>query len=171
VQRLGMGSIPRSIVVLLLHDLVNACKPGDDVVITGVSMFRWGNTYKDERVRLETVIRANTVYVANNSSGTTSSSTLTEAAETEFGDFWQQWNAKGLPYTARNAIVRSICPQLYGLFMVKLTLLLTLIGSPAYADKSGNRVRGQPHLLLIGDPGTGQEGLMRCDWCSCQTDS
>lgn len=35
VQKLGMGSIPRSINVLILDDLVDSIKAGDDIVITG----------------------------------------------------------------------------------------------------------------------------------------
>lgn len=36
VQRLAIGTIPRSLDVVLEHDLVDACKPGDDVTITYV---------------------------------------------------------------------------------------------------------------------------------------
>ena len=65
VQKLGMGSVPRSIVVLLLHDLVDTVKPGDDIVVTGVPIHRWRGTYKDERCNLETVIDANSLHVVN----------------------------------------------------------------------------------------------------------
>ena len=41
VQRLAVGSVPRSMCVLLEHDLVDRCKAGDDIVISGVLMRRW----------------------------------------------------------------------------------------------------------------------------------
>ena len=42
VTNLGVGIIPRSLCVVLEHDLVDACKPGDDVNVCGTLMARWG---------------------------------------------------------------------------------------------------------------------------------
>ena len=53
------------------------------------------------------------------------------------------------------AAMRSVCPQIYGLFAVKLACLLMLIGGVARADASGTAIRGEVHMLLVGDPGTG----------------
>jgi DNA helicase MCM9 len=58
-------------------------------------------------------------------------------------------------------LVQSVCPQLYGLYMVKLAVLMTLIGGVAHTDPSGTRTRGESHLLLIGDPGTGKSQMLR----------
>ena len=43
---------------------------------------------------------------------------------------------------------------MYGLYLVKLAVALVLIGGVAREDTSGMKVRGQCHLLLIGEPGT-----------------
>lgn len=55
---------------------------------------------------------------------------------------------------ARDSIVKAVCPNLHGMFYVKLSLLLTLIGGgKTQNEHSGNRRRSQSHLLLVGDPG------------------
>lgn len=41
IQDLGVGAIPRSMWIVLEHDLVDSCKPGADVTISGVVMSRW----------------------------------------------------------------------------------------------------------------------------------
>jgi DNA helicase MCM9 len=62
----------------------------------------------------------------------------------------------------RNKILASICPQIYGLFLVKLAVALTLIGGCAQQDDAGTHIRGEVHMLLIGDPGTGKSQASLC---------
>ena len=41
IQNLAIGTIPRSMWVVLEDDLVDCCKPGDDVTLCGIVMRRW----------------------------------------------------------------------------------------------------------------------------------
>lgn len=52
--------------------------------------------------------------------------------------------------------------QIYGLFLVKLAVAMTLIGGCARRDATGTHIRGECHMLLIGDPGTGKSQVG--DW-------
>lgn len=62
------------------------------------------------------------------------------------------------PPALRPQIVASVCPELHGLFNVKLATLLMLIGGVARCDDGGTHIRGELHMLLVGDPGTGERG-------------
>ena len=48
--------------------------------------------------------------------------------EGEFADFWETHREAGTEMVARNTIIGSICPQVFGLFTVKLAVALTLVG-------------------------------------------
>ncbi|KAJ2204870.1 DNA helicase mcm9 [Coemansia sp. RSA 521] len=61
----------------------------------------------------------------------------------------------------RDEIVASMCPQVYGLFYIKLAVLLVLISGVARSDESGLRVRGEAHMLLVGDPGTAKSQFLK----------
>lgn len=157
VKRLGLGSIPRSIVVVLENDLVDQCKPGDDVIVVGRVCQRWRSLYRNERCELELVLRANSVVV--HSRAKTGIGSYSEDDIVFFREYWERNKEK--PLSARNHILSSVCSQLYGLFPVKLGLVLTLLGGAPHVDPSGTRTRGESHMLLVGDPGTGKSQFLR----------
>uniref|UniRef100_A0A1X7TDP4 MCM C-terminal AAA(+) ATPase domain-containing protein n=1 Tax=Amphimedon queenslandica TaxID=400682 RepID=A0A1X7TDP4_AMPQE len=76
-----------------------------------------------------------------------------------FDAFWCSY--KDNPLEGRNVIIASFCPQVFGLYVVKLCICLALIGGVQYVDESGTRVRGDCHLLLVGDPGTGKSQFLK----------
>lgn len=88
-----------------------------------------------------------------------------------FDKFWSKF--KHAPFQGRNVIVKAFCPQLYGMYYVKLCLLLSLIGGSipkqfqrhdkdtvkgdclVDSDSVSVKTRYQSHILLVGDPGCG----------------
>ena len=77
-----------------------------------------------------------------------------------------QWeddcNAMG-QLNARDLIIRSICPEIYGMYLVKLSLALSLCSGMDDEQSTGSGVtkRGNSHLLLIGDAGLAKSNLLK----------
>nr|CAD7261033.1 unnamed protein product [Timema shepardi] len=156
VTKLKVGTIPRSMWVTLEDDLVDTCKPGDDVIICGTVMRRWRPLNNGNRCDIELVFKANYLQVCNDHR---SNILLTQETRDEIQDFWRQH--AHAPLVARNFILASLCPQVYGLYLVKLAIAVVLCGGVAKVEQSGCRIRGEAHLLLVGDPGTGKSHLLR----------
>ncbi|XP_047330473.1 probable DNA helicase MCM8 [Impatiens glandulifera] len=60
-------------------------------------------------------------------------------------------------------IVQSICPSIYGHELVKAGITLALFGGVRkhYTDKNKVPVRGDIHVIIVGDPGLGKSQLLQ----------
>lgn len=99
-----------------------------------------------------------------NKSETKDKDKITKSDTDKFKNHWYRFDQVRQCNTiniieARNVLIDSIAPQLYGRSDEKLGLLLSMIGGVPINGKS--RIRGKIHILFVGDPGTGKSQLLR----------
>ena len=84
---------------------------------------------------------------------------MSRELELEFFGFWERHQQREL--AARDWLLHQTCPSLAGMYLVKLATLLTLLGGVGHTDRTGMRVRGESHMLLVGDAGVGKSQVLR----------
>jgi DNA replicative helicase MCM subunit Mcm2 (Cdc46/Mcm family) len=147
---LAIGHIPRSLLIKLQHDLVDHCQPGDEVVVVGSLLAQWHQqtVLPDVDCQIGIAMSAHSVRVIQekgssawkNAAGNNSVGEQDKFRK-EFDAYWLETRNQSNPMLARDFICKSVCPKLYGLKIIKLALLITLIGgvsSDAYQDKQEN---------------------------------
>jgi DNA helicase MCM9 len=152
VHQLSIGTIPRSITILLEDDLVDQAKPGDDIKIVGVVLSRWKRAKQGDRCDVQLCILGNAIKIVNQNL----IHSMTDELIPLFEEFWSGKDQLSL----RNEIVNGVCPNITGMFHVKLSVLLVLIGGVP-KENQNIRIRGDSHLLLVGDPGMGKSQFLR----------
>uniref|UniRef100_A0A671MHN3 DNA helicase MCM8 n=1 Tax=Sinocyclocheilus anshuiensis TaxID=1608454 RepID=A0A671MHN3_9TELE len=133
------GRIPRTIECELTQDLVDSCVPGDMVTITGVikvSNEEGNNRNKKDKCMFLLYIQANSV---SNSKGQKSKAASDSEGQGPSVEFYNMFT------------------------LVKAGLALTLFGGcQKYVDdKNRIPIRGDPHILVVGDPGLGKSQMLQ----------
>ena len=139
--------VPKSITIVLQNDLVDNCQPGDAVLVTGVMKRRYKTVFN--KPTIEWYILANNLIVEN-----------VKVIEQTDLDMRAIWNNTPSDFNKRKKAVESFCPNILGQSQIKLSLILILIGGVSKHTET-KKQRGEPHLLLVGHPGTGKSQYLQ----------
>ncbi|WVO14570.1 hypothetical protein L204_102205 [Cryptococcus depauperatus] len=147
------GRLPRHREVILLWDLIDMAKPGEEVEITGIyrNNFDASLNSKNGFPVFSTVLEANHI---NKKEDQYSAVHLTEEDE------------KMIRTMARDdriakRIIKSIAPSIYGHDDIKTAIALSLFGGVMKDINRKHRIRGDINVLLLGDPGTAKSQFLK----------
>ncbi|KAK7285096.1 hypothetical protein RJT34_19855 [Clitoria ternatea] len=174
------GRVPRTVECEVTQDLVDACIPGDVVTVTGI--IRGINTYMDigggkskNRNQGFYYLYLEAVSIKNSKSQSTPEDlqdSNPKARPTELFDLFS-FSSKDLEFVVKFAqehgsdlfrqFLQSICPSIYGHELVKAGITLALFGGVRKHSMDQNKVpvRGDIHVMVVGDPGLGKSQLLQ----------
>merc|ERR1712223_1486143 len=147
------GRLPRSKDAILLGDLCDTCRPGDEIELTGVYTNNYDgslNTAQGFPV-FATVIMANHILRKDDSNATKSMTDEDIKAIVKLSQ----------DERIGERIVASIGPSIFGHEDIKRGLALSLFGGQAKDKSDKHKVRGDINVLLCGDPGTAKSQFLK----------
>jgi replicative DNA helicase Mcm len=148
LEQLRGNEQPTSLDIHLAEDLVNKVGPGDRVVVVGVLRL-----YPTKGAKVVFNRYLDTVYL--------------ETSSKEFEDLEiTPDEEKQIKELARQPdiyerLVKSVAPNIYGHEDVKEAIMLQMFGGVKKVLPNEQTIRGNIHILLIGDPGVAKSQLLQ----------
>lgn len=147
------GRLPRSKEAILLADLVDTCKPGDEIRLTGIyeASYEGSLNVKNGFPVFTTVIMANFI----------------ERKEDEnIADTLTDQDVDLIKKMAKDEvigdkIINSIAPSIFGHEDSKRAIALSLFGGQPKNPQGKHKIRGDINILLCGDPGTAKSQFLK----------
>ncbi|XP_041866247.1 DNA helicase MCM8 [Melanotaenia boesemani] len=164
------GRIPRTVECHLTSDLCDSCVPGDTVTVTGIVRVLNDGTSRGNKdqclflLYIDATSVSNTKGQQSKSGGEGSRGSLEDRSggeEFSLKELYAIQEIQSQPDLLR-LIVHSLCPAIYGHLLVKAALALALFGGrQKHTGKNSVPVRGDPHILIVGDPGLGKSQMLQ----------
>lgn len=152
-EKAPMGQLPRSIELVLDHDLVDRIKPGDRVMVVGVyrALAPTGSGQATSSGVFKTVVLVNNVQLLGRDTSQLTFSPQDVRMIKELGKRPDILSILG----------RSFSPSIHGHAVIKKALALQLLSGCEKNLKNGTHLRGDINILMVGDPSTAKSQLLR----------
>lgn len=151
--RIPAGRIPRSKDCILLSDLCDRCKPGDEIDVTAIYTNNYDGSLNTEQgfPVFSTILLANHLFVKD------SKEIVDSLTEEDISSIL----ALSKDQRIADRIVTSIAPSIYGHENIKRALALAIFGGEPKNPGNKHKVRGDINVLLCGDPGTAKSQFLK----------
>jgi DNA replication licensing factor MCM2 len=147
------GRLPRHREVILLWDLIDSCKPGEEVEIMGIYRNNYDASLNNKNgfPVFATILEANYVVKAHDE---LAGFKITEEDERQIKQLARD------PKVV-DKIIASIAPSIYGHTDIKAAVALSLFGGVNKEAPGKMNIRGDINVLLLGDPGTAKSQVLK----------
>jgi len=145
------GEQPQTLDIDVTDDLSGKVSPGDRVIINGILRSMQRVVKGEKSTVFDIFLECNSIEIAEKEFEEVE---ISEEAENEILALSKD------PMIYR-MITHSVAPTIYGSEDVKQAIVLQLFGGIAKEMPDGSRLRGDIHVLLIGDPGIAKSQLLR----------
>eukprot|EP00746_Dinoflagellata_sp_MGD_P001079 gnl/MRDRNA2_/MRDRNA2_102003_c0_seq1.p1 gnl/MRDRNA2_/MRDRNA2_102003_c0~~gnl/MRDRNA2_/MRDRNA2_102003_c0_seq1.p1 ORF type:complete len:817 (-),score=178.66 gnl/MRDRNA2_/MRDRNA2_102003_c0_seq1:212-2587(-) len=149
-----VGGIPKCIDVYLHSDLTRNVLPGDAIRLAGVYTPISHSYLRQQSKGTVQDMYIEAHYLDKHKKGYAEQDDDKEAYNAEI----DRLAASGDLYERAS---KSIGPEIFGHLDIKKVLLLVLVGGMTKKMSDGLRIRGDIHVLLMGDPGVAKSQLLR----------
>lgn len=152
---LAPGEIPRNITLIFTKNLIDSVRPGERVKIMAIYKSRPAEKARGKKssvfIPYLKVISVEGI--------------KTDEDESDLSpeDILEINRIRALP-NVREVLARSIAPLIFGQDHLKMAALLSIVSGVERKKDNGSKLRGDIHVLFLGDPGTGKSQILQ--FCS-----
>lgn len=140
------GETPQSIDVTVEDDITGEVTPGDHVTVTGVLRLDQQERGGEKTAMFDVRMDGWSIEIEDEEF---EDMEITDQDKADIVDLSNQSDIY-------ETMVDSVAPSIYGYREEKLAMILQLFSGVTKELPDGSRIRGDLHMLLIGDPGTGK---------------
>ncbi len=159
-EDLPAGHLPHYLEVTIIGDLVDQCRPGDRILLTGIVRIeqeQLSQQIKTSLFRLR--MEGNNIEYLGGRTADKNSRTI-ERLEISNEDE-KHIVALARKNDAYDILISSYAPHVYGHEVIKEVILLLIVGSVTKRLEDGSSRRGDINVLLVGDPGTAKSEMLK----------
>ncbi len=159
-EDLPAGQLPHYVEVTVMGDLVDQCRPGDRIILTGIIRIEQEQLAAQAKTSLFRLrMEGNNIEYLGGRAGskdTRYAERIMISAEDE-----KQIRTISTKPDAYEKLVASFAPHIYGHWEIKESILLLIVGAVTKKMDDGSTRRGDINVLLVGDPGVAKSEMLK----------
>jgi replicative DNA helicase Mcm len=159
-EDLPAGQLPHYVEVTVMGDLVDQCRPGDRIILTGIIRIEQEQMAPQAKTSLFRLrMEGNNIEYLGGRAGNKDTRTVERIAISAEDE--RQIRTIATKPDAYEKLIASFAPHIYGHEVIKEAILLLIVGSVTKKLEDGSTRRGDINVLLVGDPGTAKSEMLK----------